>query len=298
MKFKSLLKSFEILDLSIIQAVSGVRLPSGWEWIEDWHLDTSSVITPDGWVYAPNVESLKWPESFDPLKSVNHARQRRWIRNRKQISGDLEQEISVGLLKPGDTVPVPLQGLIQSRVYVLQLRPLNQNTSGEYSWSSVVDRPSQPEDCGKAEGSSGICVSSLRESEELLYCTQISGTSSNGSHKLWFCISIQATEIAKDIRSDPIHDWSLVVKSPLSISNYLPLAAEYSVLDMQASGHFVACTRGIFSPGETVKIHTSDIRKPLFLSLLPQKGWLPMHVRFPSWLCSCCHIAIFVSINC
>ncbi|KAH7549714.1 hypothetical protein JRO89_XS13G0070800 [Xanthoceras sorbifolium] len=261
------------------QAISGIELPSGWEWIGDWVLDKSSVNTTDGWVYAPDVESLKWPESFDPLKFVNHARQRRLIRKRKQIPCSKRQEISVGLLKPGDTAPLPLSGLTQSGLYVLQLRPSNSINLDEYSWSSVVDKPSQSEVSGGQEGFSEICVSTLTESEELLYCTQTTGTSSNDFHRLWFCVSIQATEIAKDMHSDPIQDWNLVVKSPLSITNYLPLTAEYSVLEMKASGHFVACCRGIFHPGKTVKVHNADIRSPLFLSLLPQRGWLPINVR-------------------
>ncbi|XP_037495569.1 uncharacterized protein LOC105636609 isoform X2 [Jatropha curcas] len=257
------------------EAIFGVEIPSGWEWIDGWHLDTSSVKNPEGWVYSPDIESLKWPEPFDSRKFVNHARQRRWIRNRRKISSEAKHEIPVGSLKPGDTVPLPLSGLTQPGKYVLQLKPSSLKTSDEYSWSSVVNKPDQTKQNGELRGSE-ICVSTLSESEELLYCTQVSGTSSNGSRRLWFCISIQATEIAKDIRSDPIQDWTLVVKSPLSISNFLHLAAEYSVLEMQGSGHFVACSRGIFSPGKTVKIHTADIGKPLFFSLLPQRGWLPI----------------------
>jgi len=263
-----------------MQAISGVELPSGWEWIDDWHLDETSNNYPDGWVYAQDVQSLKWPDSLDTSEFVNHARQRRWIRSRKQISCELKQDISIGLLKPGDTVPLPLSGLSQSGMYVLQLRPSNPTNSNEYTWSSVVDRPGQPEDSGNTKVCSEICVSTLIGTEELLYCTHISGTSSSGSRKLWFCLSIQATEIAKDIHSDPIQDWTLVVKSPLSISNFLPLAAEYSVLEMQQSGHFVTCSRGIFGPGKTVKVYRADIRKPLFFSLLPQRGWLPINVRF------------------
>lgn len=262
-----------------MQGISGIDLPSGWEWAGDWYLDTSSVKTADGWVYAPDVENLKWPESLDPLKFVNYARQRRWIRKRKQISDNAKQEISVGLLKPGDTLPLPLSGLTQSGIFVLRLRPSSLGGPGQYSWSSVVDRSDHSEVSGRPEGSSEICVSTLTESEELLYCSQISGTSSNGCHKLWFCVSIQAMEIAKDIRSDPIQDWSIVVKPPLSITNYLPLTAEYSILEMQASGHFVACTRGVLSPAKAVKIHDADLRNPLCLSLLPQRGWLPEQVR-------------------
>ena len=263
-----------------MQATSGVELPSGWEWIDNWNLDTSSTNTAGGWVYAPDVGSLKWPESDDSVISLNSARQRKWTRNRKQISLDAK-EIFVGQLKPGDTVPLPLSALTQSGRFVFQLRPSNFDGSDKYSWSYVVGKPGQLEVSGKPKGTSEIYVSALTESEELLCCTQLSETSSNASsHKLWFCVGIQATEISKDIRSDPILDWSLVVKSPLSITNYLPLTAEYSILEMRASGHFIPCSRGIFCPGRTVNIYNADICNPLFLSLLPQRGWLPSHVRF------------------
>ncbi|XP_050223282.1 uncharacterized protein LOC126673249 [Mercurialis annua] len=260
---------------SLCETHFGAELPSGWEWVDDWHLDTSSVSTSEGWAYSPDIETLKWPESFDLVKFENHARQRRWIRNRRHIIREIKQEIPVGSIRPGDCVHLPLSSLAQFGMYVLQLRPSSLNTSDSYCWSSVVERPGQAEQNGKQEGS-GICISNLTESEELLYCTRITGTSSNGSNRMWFCVSIQATEIAKDLHLDPIQDWSLVVKSPLSISNYLPLGAEYSVLEMQATGHFVACARGIFAPGKTVKIHAANIGKPLFLSLLPQRGWLPI----------------------
>ena len=143
-----------------------------------------------------------------------------------------------------------------------------------------MDCPGRSEHTGKPKENSEIFVSALTESEELLYCGEMSGTSSNSSHGLWFYLSIQATEIAKDIHSDPIEDWNLVVKSPLSINNYLPLAAEYSVLQIQDSGHFLVCSRGVFCPGKTIKVYSADIRKPLYFSLLPQRGWLPIHVRF------------------
>ncbi|RDY03158.1 Vacuolar protein sorting-associated protein 13C, partial [Mucuna pruriens] len=258
------------------QVFPGIDLPPGWEWIDDWHLDTKSPNTSDGWIYAPDVESLRWPESFDPEESFNFARQRRWLRSRKLIAEDLKHEISVGLLQPGETAPLPLSGLTQSVQYFLQLRPWISENSCEYSWSTVVDRPRPPEDAGRGGQCSNLCVSALSESEELLCCSEIHGTS-GGSHKLWFCVSIQATEIAKDIHSDAIQDWCFVVKSPLIISNFLPLAAEYSVLEMQSSGHFLVCSRGVFLSGKTVQIYSADIRNPLFLSLLPQRGWLPIH---------------------
>ncbi|MFS8029949.1 putative vacuolar protein sorting-associated protein [Helianthus anomalus] len=194
-------------------------------------------------------------------------------------TNDVQEQIFIGELKPGESLPLPLFGLVHSGLYVLQLRPSFLNDHKDYSWSSVVDRHVLSEDVDIPKETSGINVSSLYESEELLYCSETSGTStsSNRLHGMWFSLAIQASEISKDISSDPIQDWNIVVKSPLSITNYLPLTSEFSVLEMQTNGHFRACARGVFTPGETVNILNADIRNPLYFSLLPQHGWLPIH---------------------
>ncbi|KAL2233065.1 UNVERIFIED_CONTAM: putative vacuolar protein sorting-associated protein 13D, partial [Sesamum indicum] len=259
---------------------SALDLPAGWEWLDEWHVD-NSVKRPDGWVYAPDSESLKWPESYNSLKYVNYARQRRWIRNRKRAAEDFKSEIIVGPLKPGETIPLPLPCLSQSALYVLHLKPLNVEAANQYSWSSVMDVSARSHQAERSTEISEICVSTLTETEKLLYCSEISGSSSSNLHAMWFCLSTQSTEIAKDIHFNPIQDWTIVVKSPVSITNYLPLVAEISLLEMQASGHFLACYRGVLGPGETVKVYNADIRNPLYFSLLPQKGWLPQHEAVP-----------------
>ncbi|XP_031125724.1 uncharacterized protein LOC116028070 isoform X1 [Ipomoea triloba] len=268
------------VGLDFNEMASGVGLPSGWEWVDEWHVDNSSIKITDGWAYAPNVESLKWPESCNPVESVNYARQRRWLRHRTCVLGDLKPQICVGPLRPGEVTPLPLSALTQSGRYVLQFRPSNLEQAEEYSWSSVIDRTHNSHDVGMQPENSGICVSTLQESEELLYCSLVSGTSSS-SRGMWFCLSIQATEIAKDVHSNPIQDWTLVIRAPLSISNYLPLVAEYSVLESQNTGHFLACVRGVFNPGDCIKVYNADIRNPLYFSLLPQRGWLPVHEAVP-----------------
>ncbi|XP_058084436.1 uncharacterized protein LOC131232245 isoform X2 [Magnolia sinica] len=260
------------------QGLPKFELPSGWEVIDDWHVDNTSVKTADGWVYAPDQERLKWPDSFNHINYVNYARQRRWIRNRKCISSDGKQQISVGPLKPGETLPLPLSVLTHPRLsYFLQIRPKNVSEPNEYSWSLALDRHAQSEVSGKSEEISQIYLSSIVESEKLLYCPQNDQNSSKNSQGLWFCLSIQATEIGKDIHSDPIQDWNLVITSPLSIINFLPLSAEFSVLEKQSSGQFIPCSRGIFHPSETVKVYNADMRNPLYFSLLPQGGWQPVH---------------------
>lgn len=276
--------------LSFGQGRNEVEVPSGWEWVDEWHVDKSSVNTADGWVYAPDFNSLKWPESSNPLKSVNYARQRRWLRNRQGKPRDPQAHIYVGPVRPGEVVPLPLSVLTHSGLYALQVRPSNLEKTEEYSWSSVMDMSGNTQDLGMPAESSGISVSILSESEKLLYCPVVSGTSSNSNRGMWFCLSIQATEIAKDMHSDPIQDWTLVIRPPLAITNYLPLTAEYSVLEMQADGHFLTCDRGVVCPGESVKFYNANIRNPLYFSLLPQRGWLPLHV-------SCCDYFVFCQLS-
>lgn len=246
--------------------------------------------TNDGWAYAPDFNSLKWPESSNPLKSVNYARQRRWLRNRKGKPRDLKAQIYVGPIRPGEVVPLPLSVLTHSGLYALQVRPSNLEQSEEFSWSSVMDLSGNTQDLGMPTENAGISVSNLSESEELLYCPVVGGTSSNSNRGMWFCLSVQATEITKDMHSDPIQDWTLVIKPPLAVTNYLPLTAEYAVLEMQANGHFLTCVRGIFSPGESVKAYSANISNPVYLSLLPQRGWLPLHVS------SCDYLAVFTQL--
>ncbi|ERN15489.1 uncharacterized protein LOC18443778 [Amborella trichopoda] len=249
-------------------------LPTGWEWLDDWHVDKTSVDDADGWVYVVDLDQLKCSLSFNSENSSNSVRQRRWIRNRKRISRDMTQPIAVGLIKPGQTIPLPLSGLTHpGSTYALQCKP--ENDPSEYSWSCVVGGNSK--DSGQQEEVSQVCVSTLCESEVLLFCPALSEGSSKDPRGLWFCLSIHSSEIGKDINSDPIKDWNLVIKSPFSMSNFLPLSAEFSVMEKQPTGEFVACSRGIFLPGETIKVYNADLRNPLYFSLLPQGGWLPVH---------------------
>ncbi|ONK73416.1 uncharacterized protein A4U43_C04F31270 [Asparagus officinalis] len=264
------------------QGFPSVNLPDGWEWMDDWHVDRTSVVAADGWAYAPDTEHLKWPESSDHINTVNYARKRRWIRNRKCTSYNGGSQISIGLLKPGQTIPLPLSGLAHPVIsYALQLRPKNTIDPNEYYWSSVVDKRNQSEFSGRAEGPSEICVSELTESDELLYCMQTNGSSSNNSPGLWFCLSIQAKQIGKDVHSDPIHDWNLIIDSPLSVTNFLPLSAEYAVIEKKQNGQSQASSKGTLIAGETVKVYNADLRDPIYLSVLPQGGWEPIHEPVP-----------------
>ncbi|KAG0473021.1 hypothetical protein HPP92_014878 [Vanilla planifolia] len=174
------------------QEMPNTSLPDGWEWIDEWHVDDTSVEISDGWVYAPDTEHLKWPETYDHLNHINFARQRRWIRHKKYTVHDLNKEISVGLLEPGHTIPLPLCGLVHPVFsYFLKLRPKLVGEQKEYSWSSVLKKHelSGSGNFNHTEGSE-ICVSELTEADTLLYCPEKSDFSTDKGG-LWFCLTIQ-----------------------------------------------------------------------------------------------------------
>ena len=78
----------------------------------------SNLVAENPWgcilVHAPDLESLKWPQSYSPIKFVSHTSQRGWVWKRKWISSDVKQRIPVGLLELGDTILLRLSSLTQS----------------------------------------------------------------------------------------------------------------------------------------------------------------------------------------
>lgn len=182
-----------------------------------------------------------------------------------------DDHISVGLLEPGSTAPIPLSGISNPVVlYTLQLRPTNHHELVQYSWSDVQERRSQTE--YRNEEILDICVSDLYESENLLFCAQSDGTSST-SQGLWFCLSIEAKEIGKDVHTNPIYDWSIIIRSPLSLSYYLPISAHYVLSASHLDEEDTSCSQGTLNPGEVVRVQNVDPRNPLYLSLVPHGGW-------------------------
>ncbi|XP_078437793.1 pleckstrin homology (PH) domain-containing protein isoform X2 [Wolffia australiana] len=241
-----------------------VDLPAGWEWIDRWHVDNASVSNSDGWIYAHDHEHLKWPESSGPSNSSNTVRQRRWVRHRRMSC------ISIVLpLKPGESLPIPLNCLAHHlSPYNFHLRP---SDAIEYDWSKTLRKFGVSGNNGNDEFSD-LCISNLIKSEELLCCMPTEGNSSDGHQTLWFCLSIQPSDIGKDINLDLIQDWNLVISSPLSITNFLPVPVKYSVHYEELNRKLSTRHQEMLSPGETSKIYKVDLRQAVYLSLF-LRGW-------------------------
>lgn len=262
-----------------MQGFSSFQLSDGWKIIDDWHIDNLSEKNSDGWVYAPDVEHLRWPESFSDKKMVNHARQRRWVRHRKYMFSE-KGHLLLGLLKPGDTIHLPLQTLVHPLLsFFLQLRPNDVVGTHQYTWSATGIEHQKAEVSDTKEEFEEICVSALSECDRIVYCSHTNGSSSDSdsSNFLWFCLSSKPIEIGKDIHLDPIHDWKILITSPFTVTNYLPLTSEYSILRKNSTDQFIKCSQRVISPGQMIKFYSVDLQDPLYLSLNIQ-GWEMIHV--------------------
>ncbi|XP_031502249.1 uncharacterized protein LOC116265643 [Nymphaea colorata] len=250
-----------------------IELPPGWEWVDDWNVDTS-LNTIDGWVYSSDLEGRKWPNLSGHEKSLQHVRQRKWKRNRRKIPDSANKQV-LGLLKPGESIPLSLSSLTAPGI--LEILPKSSSDESEYSWSSFSDRYIKSTDYGHPDEVPQFCLSSLVEAEDLLHCPFASGSSSEDANGLWFCLSTQATEIGKDIHSNSIQDWKLVLIPPLSFINFLPLSVELSVLERKPCGAFAIRSRGVLHPGEKTNVYSADMHNPLYVSLFLQGGWQPIN---------------------
>ncbi|KAF3782527.1 Vacuolar sorting-associated protein 13C [Nymphaea thermarum] len=245
-----------------------IELPPGWEWVDDWNVDTS-LNTIDGWVYSSDLEGRKWPNLSGHEKSLQHVRQRKWKRNRRKIPDSANKQI-LGLLKPGESIPLSLSSLTAPGI--VEILPKSSSDESEYSWSSFSDRYIKSTEYGHPDEVPQFCLSSLVEAEDLLHCPFASGSSSEDANGLWFCLSTQATEIGKDIHSNSIQDWKLVLIPPLSFINFLPLSVELSVLERKPCGAFAIRSRGVLHPGEKTNVYSADMHNPLIVEVILEQN--------------------------
>ncbi|XP_057872719.2 uncharacterized protein LOC131078906 isoform X2 [Cryptomeria japonica] len=250
-----------------------IQVPLGWEWASDWYIDKTNSTSPEGWTYAFDFGQLKWPPPLGSEVLSTSVKRRRWIRKRKCISKDQMQPISVGVICPADMMPLPVACLNSfGPKYALQLKPQNFNGTDRYDSGKVLIYKGAQ----KYEKVPHICVSSLVETEALIYCPA-EVASSSSRNDLWFCLSVKATEIGKDIHLDPIRDWKLVLTAPLTFVSFLPVESEFSILEKLSGGELSVLYRGVIKSGQAVKVYCVDLQKPLYFCLFIQGGWQPIH---------------------
>eukprot|EP00850_Spirogloea_muscicola_P002380 SM000009S23509 [mRNA] locus=s9:423530:451441:+ [translate_table: standard] len=119
-------------------------LPAGWEWTSDWQVEKAGHVNREGWAYAPAFRISHWPPSAKARRRgvLDFTRRRRWVRTRERVAGaGGEDRMIVGVLQPGEDVPLPSACLRRSSAdYCIQVRPYGGGdvTTAQHEWSVAV----------------------------------------------------------------------------------------------------------------------------------------------------------------
>jgi len=103
----------------------------------------------------------------------------------------------------------------------------------------------------------------------LSYCHPPVGNERN----FWFSVGIDASVIHTDLNV-PVFDWRISFNSILRLENKLPYEAEYAIWEVSTKGNMVERKHGMVQSGGSVFIYSADIRKPIYLTLFLQNGWI------------------------
>ncbi|KAK6930330.1 Vacuolar protein sorting-associated protein 13, DH-like domain [Dillenia turbinata] len=266
-------------------------LPHGWKWASAWSIDKSQFVDADGWAYGPDFQSLGWPptSSNSSTKSAHDiVRRRRWIRTRQQEPGTNDiKSSSIGVIYPGSSAVLPWRCLSNESDWCLQLRPSADYSQVPYSWGHAVAIGSG-DNCGKDEApldqasfsrlnsskqGNKFSVSNLRlnqlEKKDILSCCY----PQSDSKQFWISVGTDASVLHTDLNA-PVYDWKISVNSPLTLENRLPSSAEFTIWEKTKEGKSIEREHGVISSRENVNLYSVDIRRPIYLTLFVQGGWI------------------------
>ncbi|XP_031479692.1 uncharacterized protein LOC116250249 isoform X3 [Nymphaea colorata] len=266
-------------------------LPNGWKWTSDWTIDKSLFVDNEGWAYASDFQSLKWPPLSSRMcrKSVlDFVRRRRWIRIRELFSETTSKisRVILPIIKPGSSLVLPWKSMINSEPLCLQVRPFVEGCQDTYFWTRTItnDPPSfiHGNNERDAEGlaffsrsstnqSGPVCAFMLNQLEKkdmLLFTTRCN----NKEGAFWFSIGTDASILQTELNS-PVYDWRISLSPPIKLENKLPYHAEYSIWEKD-EGNRIKVHNGIVSRGCSAFIYSADVRKPIYLSWMAEGGWV------------------------
>ncbi|XP_065863891.1 uncharacterized protein [Euphorbia lathyris] len=284
-------------------------LPPGWQWTSAWIVDKSSPVDGDGWTYGPDLQSLKWPPTKSSTKSARDiVRRRRWIRMRQQSTGQGLNSKNSNLISvnPGSSAVLPWKSTSKYSDNCLQVRPCGDLCQPEYSWGQPVafgsgytlekEQPFIDQGLLTRQGTfkqgsktpSAFKLNQLEKKDALFHCSP-----STASKQFWLSIGADASILHTEL-NDPVYDWRISINSPLKLENQLPCPVEFTVWEKTDNEGCVERDVGIISSREGAHIYSVDVRKPIYLTLFVQGGWiLEKDPALVLDLTSCDHVSSF-----
>jgi vacuolar protein sorting-associated protein 13A/C len=190
----------------------------------------------------------------------------------------------VGVVQPGDSIPLPLAGSDSRTDMCVQFRP--HSDTSQYSWGQAVsDLIAQSRTQSSSEGGSSVPLrqtksnlpvsalplKELEKTEEILLSRVLEGGS--GYNLCWLNVDVDATLLYNEV-NNPIPDWRITINAPVKLENRLPCSAAYVIWEKpRAAGNLIKQQEAIVSAGGSVYIYSVDVRRPMYLTWLAQGGW-------------------------
>lgn len=278
----------------IMKAFFEPRLPPGWRWTSPWKIEKSSFVDSDGWAYGADFQNLNWPSSWKSSKSPHDfVRRRRWVRSRQQLqeqSAEIHRKI-IAIIEPHSSTSLPWTAMIRDMDLCLQVRPFSEKSKELYNWSqvlslcseslpkqqqqSLLSRQSTLKQSSVPSRNSVLRLAELEKKDLLSYCYPPVGL----KQYFWLSVGIDASIVHTDLNV-PVYDWKISFNSIFRLENKLPFEAEYAIWEKSAEGNRVERQHGIVSSGGSAFIYSADIRKPIYLTLFIQSGWILEKVMY------------------
>jgi vacuolar protein sorting-associated protein 13A/C len=190
-------------------------------------------------------------------------------------------------VSPHSSTALPWTAMIRDMDLCLQVRPYSEKSEEPYSWSQVcslgsesvpkqqqqqqssLSRPSTLSQSTASSGNSFLKLAELEKKDVLSYCHPPVGN----ERYFWFSVGIDASVVHTDLNV-PVFYWRISFNSILRLENKLPYEAEYAIWEVSTKGNMVERQHGMVPSGGSVFIYSADIRKPIYLTLFLQNGWI------------------------
>lgn len=244
----------------------------------------------DGWAYGPDFQNLKWPptSSRSSSKSVpGFVRRRRWIRTRRQLP---EKRVSsahnvIAVVNPGSSSVLPWRSMAKDMDMCLLVRPYGENSQEPYTWGQSVtlnssknrslnqqasfSKQSTMQHENLSSQNSPLRLNQLEKNDMLLCCRP----SGSAPPYFWLGISVDASVLHTELNT-PIYDWKISINAAIRLENKLPCQSEYTIWEKTTEGAMLKRQHGIIPSCRTAFIYSADLRRPIYLTLFVQGGWV------------------------